>query len=123
MSAARPPDTQPLTGVGGAHHGHDYDHDPQRGPRRHAHAACGAASLAAAGYTLTRRLRVGTPATAATAAIDRSGRDIWRMPPLNLLQRPAMSAGRKIGMGALRLYLAVAMILVIIKIVQLAIRH
>jgi hypothetical protein len=29
-----------------------------------------------------------------------------------------MSAGRKIGMSALRLYLAVAMILVIIKIVQ-----
>ncbi len=83
-------------------------------------AACGAASLAAAGYTLTRRLRVGTPAT---TAIDRSGRDSWRMPPLNLLQRPAMSGGRKIGMGALRLYLAVAMILVIIKIAQLAIGH
>jgi hypothetical protein len=34
-----------------------------------------------------------------------------------------MSAGRKIGMGALRLYLAVAMVLVIIKIAQLAIGH
>ena len=45
------------------------------------------------------------------------------MPPLDLLQRPAMSAGRKVGMSALRLYLAVAMILVIIKIVQLAIGH
>lgn len=45
------------------------------------------------------------------------------MPPLNLLQRPAMSGGRKIGMAALRLYLGVAMILVIIKIAQLALGH
>jgi hypothetical protein len=45
------------------------------------------------------------------------------MPPLALLQRPAMSTGRKIGVGALRLYLAVAMILVIVKIAQLALGH
>jgi hypothetical protein len=34
-----------------------------------------------------------------------------------------LSAGRKIGMSALRLYLAVATILVIIKIAQLALGH
>jgi hypothetical protein len=45
------------------------------------------------------------------------------MPPLALLSRPAMSTGRRIGMGALRLYLSVATILVIVKIVQLAIGH
>jgi hypothetical protein len=45
------------------------------------------------------------------------------MPPLAMLQRPVMSAGRKIGMSALRLYLAVAMILVIVKIIQLALGH
>jgi hypothetical protein len=45
------------------------------------------------------------------------------MPPLALLDRPVMSTGRKIGMSALRLYLAVAMILVIIRIVQLATGH
>jgi NRAMP (natural resistance-associated macrophage protein)-like metal ion transporter len=81
-------------------------------------AGCGAAGLAAAGYAAIRRLRSGTPAA---APADRAGRDTWRMPPLALLQRPAMSAGRKIGMSALRLYLAVAMVLVIIKIIQLAI--
>jgi hypothetical protein len=43
------------------------------------------------------------------------------MPPLALLAPAAMSAGRKIAMSALRLYLAVAMILVIVKIIQLAI--
>jgi hypothetical protein len=42
------------------------------------------------------------------------------MPPLAELTRPVMSTGRKIGMGALRLYLAVAVILVIVKIVQVA---
>jgi hypothetical protein len=34
-----------------------------------------------------------------------------------------MSAGRKVGMGALRLYLGIAMILVIVKIVELALGH
>jgi Mn2+/Fe2+ NRAMP family transporter len=81
--------------------------------------ACGAASVLAAGYAAARRLRAGT----ATTPVDRTGRDSWRMPPLALLQRPVMSAGRKIGMSALRLYLAVAMILVIIKIAQLALGH
>lgn len=33
----------------------------------------------------------------------------WRMPPLDTLSRPVMSTGRKIGMGALRTYLLVAM--------------
>ncbi len=82
---------------------------------------CGAVSLAAAGWALTRRLRA--PEAARPPAIDRSGRDSWRMPALSLLHRPAMSAGRKVGMSALRLYLAVAMILVVIKIVQLAMAH
>jgi hypothetical protein len=45
------------------------------------------------------------------------------MPPLALLQRPAMSAGCKIGMGALRLYLAMALILAIVKIAQLVLGH
>jgi len=82
--------------------------------------ACGAAGAAAAGYTLTRRMRTRSQAA---EPIDRAGQDNWRMPPLHLLQRPAMSAGRKIGMGALRLYLGIAMILVIVKIAQLALGH
>jgi Mn2+/Fe2+ NRAMP family transporter len=82
-------------------------------------AACGAASLAAAGYAAVR-LRAAAPAP---MRAEHAGRDTWRMPALNLLQRPSMSASRKVGMSALRLYLAVAMILVIIKIVQLAMGH
>jgi FtsH-binding integral membrane protein len=81
---------------------------------------CGGAGVIAAGYALTRRLRSDVPAA---DRVDPTGQENWRMPPLHLLQRPVMSPGRKIGMGALRLYLGVAMVLVIIKIVQLAIGH
>jgi NRAMP (natural resistance-associated macrophage protein)-like metal ion transporter len=76
---------------------------------------CAAAGAVAAGwYTLTRR---------AQAPVDKSGRESWRMPPLALLRRPPMSTGRKVGMGALRLYLAVAMVLVIVKIAEVALAH
>jgi hypothetical protein len=81
---------------------------------------CGAAAVLAACYAFVRRLRTGA---SAGVPVDRSGRENWRMPPLALLDRPAFSTGRKIGMSALRLYLAVAMILVIVKIVQLALGH
>ena len=42
------------------------------------------------------------------------------MPPLALLERPVWSPGRKAGMLLLRGYLVVAMVLLIIKTVQLA---
>jgi hypothetical protein len=45
------------------------------------------------------------------------------MPPLAMLPAPVRSAGRKMGLTALRAYLAVAMILVIIKIAQVALGH
>jgi Mn2+/Fe2+ NRAMP family transporter len=80
---------------------------------------CGAAAILAAGYALTRR-RPGLPAAGAGGQADRKA---WRMPPLALLHRPAMSTGRKIGLGALRLYLLIAMILVAVRIVQLALGH
>ncbi|MEV6927598.1 NRAMP family divalent metal transporter [Dactylosporangium sp. NPDC051485] len=79
-------------------------------------AGCGAAGLAAAGYALARRRTANAPT-------DRTGREAWRMPPLATLERPTMSTARRIGMGALRLYLVVAMGLVIIKIVQVALGH
>lgn len=47
-------------------------------------------------------------------------RQKWRMPPLTLLAAPKLSPGRKIGLTVLRSYLLVAMILVIVRVVQLA---
>jgi Mn2+/Fe2+ NRAMP family transporter len=67
------------------------------------------------------RLRRGGKLEA--AVIDRSDRENWRMPQLALLQRPRVPLGRKIGMTVLRSYLAVATILVAVKIVQLALVH
>jgi Mn2+/Fe2+ NRAMP family transporter len=86
-------------------------------------AVCGGAVVLAGGYALARRLRAGAPSAIPAEPADAVDRDAWRMPPLALLRRPAMSPGRKIGMSALRLYLFVAMILVVIKIAQLAMGH
>jgi hypothetical protein len=81
-------------------------------------AACGLAAVAALGVALTSRRR-----RPAVAPISREGRENWRMPPLAELGRADMSTGRKLGMGALRLYLAAAMVLVIVKIVEVALGH
>jgi NRAMP (natural resistance-associated macrophage protein)-like metal ion transporter len=82
--------------------------------------ACGTVGVLGAGYVVSRRLRAAEPAA---GPVDRSGRENWRMPPLHLLERPTMPTSRKLGIGALRLYLAVATILVIVKIVELALGH
>ncbi len=78
---------------------------------------CAAVSAVTGGYLLLRgRGR-------RTGPIDRADRATWRMPPLTMLSAPVMSAGRKMGLTALRAYLAIAMILVIIKITQIALGH
>ncbi|MEU1288910.1 hypothetical protein [Kitasatospora sp. NPDC005856] len=81
-------------------------------------AGCGVAGVLAAGYSFTGR-RTATKED----LVDRTGRDDWRMPPLETLTRPVVSTGYKIGMGALRGYLLIAMVLVVVKIVQTALGH
>jgi Mn2+/Fe2+ NRAMP family transporter len=83
--------------------------------------ACGAVSVLAGGWALARALRSPAPLTA--AVVESEGRDNWRMPPLATLTTPVLSTARKLGLSALRAYLAVAMILVIVKIVQVALGH
>jgi Natural resistance-associated macrophage protein len=95
--------------------------------------ACALLGLAIAAYTALTRRR---PAHDPDNADDRTGPDSrdaiadstgspaeWRMPPLAELGRAPMSAARKVGIGALRAYLAVASVLVVVKIVQLALGH
>jgi hypothetical protein len=60
------------------------------------------------------------PGLASAPALDRGLRPTWRMPPLTLLTRPALSTGRRVGLTVLRTYLLIAMILVIVRVVQLA---
>src|SRR5580693_8791848 len=84
-------------------------------------AACAVASVAAGGWALVRARRAFR--FGGDVPVDRNGRDHWRMPPLAMLSKPVLSTGRKIGLSALRVYLAIAMILVIVKIVQVALGH
>ncbi len=53
-------------------------------------------------------------------AISREKRETWRMPPLNLLDRPTWSKGRLVGMYLMRAYLVVAVLLLLVKAIQLA---
>ncbi|WP_042373646.1 NRAMP family divalent metal transporter [Streptacidiphilus neutrinimicus] len=82
-------------------------------------AACGVVGVLAAGYAAFTKRRTATKED----PVDRTGRDEWRMPPLETLTRPVMATGRRIGMSALRGYLLVAMVLVIVKIVEVALGH
>ena len=83
-------------------------------------ACCGGAAALFCLCLALRRLR---PGGLAAVPIDRTGRETWRMPQLALLRPPEVPAGRKIGMTVLRSYLAVATILVAVKIIQLALAH
>ncbi|HEY6470799.1 MAG TPA: NRAMP family divalent metal transporter [Candidatus Dormibacteraeota bacterium] len=53
--------------------------------------------------------------------VARIHRATWRMPQLALLDRPAWSLSRQVGMLALRGYLVVAVLLLIVKAVELSI--
>ena len=56
----------------------------------------------------------------ATEPIDRTGKEDWRMPPLETLARPVFATGHRIGMAVLRSYLLAATVLVVVRLVQLA---
>ena len=68
------------------------------------------------------RNRLGAVARAEAAeqiAEEKQRRQTWTMPPLALLERPVWSPGRKAGMLMLRGYLVIAVLLLVIKTVQL----
>jgi NRAMP (natural resistance-associated macrophage protein)-like metal ion transporter len=62
---------------------------------------------------LTRRPPASVPA--------RERRENWRMPPLSLLHRPTWSRGRLVAMYALRGYLVVAVVLLLVKAIELGV--
>jgi len=47
----------------------------------------------------------------------------WRMPQLNLLERPKWSRARLVGMWGLRIYLVVAVLLLLVKAIELGLHH
>jgi hypothetical protein len=93
-----------------------------------------AAISAGAGIWMLARRRLAAAATdldaelaeADASVADRgtvADRGSWRMPPLSELGAPVLGRGRKLGLAALRGYLAIAMIMVIVKIVEVAVAH
>ena len=74
-----------------------------------------AAAAEAAVMTEVAELAGGVP-----AAVDKLS---WRMPPLSELPTPVIRGARRIGLLGLRGYLALAMIMVIVKIVETALGH
>jgi len=60
-----------------------------------------------------------SPTPAPAPAIDAAEKDHWRMPPLTLLEPVTWSAGTKLGMLALRAYLVVGAVLLLVKAIQL----
>ncbi len=69
------------------------------------------------------RRRRGAPVAAAPRVNPdrlRALRANWRMPPLDMLPAPKLSLSKRIWMGVLRAYLVAAVILVAVKVVQLA---
>jgi len=76
------------------------------------------ALVAMAVYTLRSRTRASRDQDD-IRKVPRAQRNAWTMPPLALLERPAWSPGRKAAMLLLRGYLVLAVLLLIIKTVQL----
>ncbi|HUH81928.1 MAG TPA: NRAMP family divalent metal transporter [Solirubrobacteraceae bacterium] len=79
-----------------------------------------AAGLAVFGIATLGRRRAAGPAVAGAPGTADVPREQWTMPPLTLLRRPEWSTGRKVAMLALQAYLAVSVIILIVKAAQLA---
>ncbi len=57
-----------------------------------------------------------------TVPVGWEQRSTWRMPPLHLLGKPVLSTQRKVGLVLLRGYLLVAFVLVVVKVVEVAVK-
>ena len=82
---------------------------------------CAVAAAAAGCFAVLLRRRAARHRAAAGRAVAPADKLAWRMPPLSELPAPAITGARRIGLIGLRAYLAVAMVMVIAKIVLLAI--
>ncbi|MBO0684906.1 MAG: divalent metal cation transporter [Candidatus Dormibacteraeota bacterium] len=83
-------------------------------------------TYALAGAVAVVLLAVGVPALRRrgpppAVAEERKSRETWTMPPLALLDRPARSVTTRVIMAVLWAYMVVAMLLLLVKVVQLAV--
>ena len=75
---------------------------------------------ATGGLALLQRRRPAVERPGPPRQMTRSEKMVWRMPPLALLEPVTWSAGTKLGMLALRGYLVVGAVLLVVKTVQLS---
>ena len=81
----------------------------------------GGTLLAVVGYAavvVIRKLR-REPAEAVLQIYSKEERDAWRMPPLDELPAPNLTLSKRVWMGVLRSYLVVAVVLFVVKVVQM----
>ena len=93
-------------------------------------AGCAAVAVTAVGWLgargiqgIRRRGRSGPSDADDPDGSARADRMMWRMPPLAELAVPKITGARRIGLIALRGYLAVAMVMVVLKVVLMAVAH
>jgi Mn2+/Fe2+ NRAMP family transporter len=82
----------------------------------------GVALLAAGAVLLARRGGRRVPARQERAARRRE-REAWTMPPLALLEPPSLTPLWRVGLSAMRIYLVLAAVLLLIKSIQLSTGH
>jgi len=75
--------------------------------------------LAAAGLYIARDRRRAAPGGRGEGL----PREQWTMPPLELLERPVWSRTRKVGMITLRGYLVIAVLMLVVKAIEVGIGH
>jgi NRAMP (natural resistance-associated macrophage protein)-like metal ion transporter len=75
--------------------------------------------LAVGGLYMLRVRPAGHAPPTPEEVLERERRHTWTMPPLALLERPVWSPGRKAAMLTLRGYLVIAVLLLVVKTVQL----
>ncbi len=102
-------------------------------------AGCAMAAAATGGFLAVRAVRrravaragvrgggvlaAATAVPAARRSDERANRENWRMPPLAMLAPAPMSLARRAGMSAMYVYLGVAIILVIVRVAEIALGH
>jgi len=81
------------------------------------------AGLAGAGAYIARDRRKAPVPDAPAGSKDTIAREAWTMPSLELLGRPVWSRTRRLGMITLRGYLVVAVLMLIVKAIEVGIGH
>jgi Mn2+/Fe2+ NRAMP family transporter len=84
---------------------------------------CAAVALAFGAWMGVKALRARRAPGHVAETVDRSGRDTWRTPPLGELGQVRFSTGTRVGLAVLRTYLAVATVLVAVKLASMMLGH